>query len=145
MPNIVGKTYGFFHRRGMGYGLWQTYGLWYAFPHPPSRWTDFAMGYYRLWVFKGMGYNRFNCTSVHKRVIHQQMIHFCQASKHGHIFVKYILFEAATYYLLSFKILEQLDVFWVQSKPGVLWISLKTFPTTEWYMSLLTIAQQQHN
>ena len=32
------------------------YGLWYAFPRPPSQWTGFAMGYYRLWVFKGMGY-----------------------------------------------------------------------------------------
>ena len=40
-----------------GYGLWvlETYGLWYAFPRPPSQWTGLAMGYYRLWVFTGMG------------------------------------------------------------------------------------------
>jgi hypothetical protein len=48
----------------MGYGLLETYGLWYAFPRPPSRWTGLAMGYYRLWVFTGMGYNRFDCTTV---------------------------------------------------------------------------------
>ena len=46
----------------MGYGLLETYGLWYAFPRPPSRWTGLAMGYYRLWVFTSMGYDRFDCT-----------------------------------------------------------------------------------
>ena len=45
----------------MGYGLLETYGLWCAFPRPPTRWTGLAMGYYRLWVFTGMGYNRFDC------------------------------------------------------------------------------------
>jgi len=52
--------------------------------------------------------------SIAKWYTHQQMIPFCRASnfcKNGHIFIKYTLFEAATYYLLSFKILERLDVF----------------------------------
>ena len=66
LPNIVGKTYGFCPWRGMGYGLLETYGLWYAFPHPPSWWTGLAMGYHRLWVFtaSGMGYDRFDCMAI---------------------------------------------------------------------------------
>jgi len=38
------------------------YGLWYAFPRPPSQWTAGAMGYKRLWVIWVMGYDRSNCT-----------------------------------------------------------------------------------
>jgi hypothetical protein len=46
----------------MGYGLWLTYGLWYAFPRPPSWWTARAMGYKELWGIWGMGYEEFDCT-----------------------------------------------------------------------------------
>jgi len=52
-PKLGSKTYGFRHQRPMGYGLWLTYGLWYAFPCPPSWWTAGAMGYKRLWVMTG--------------------------------------------------------------------------------------------
>lgn len=45
----------------MGYGLLQTYGLWYAIPREPSWWMDFAMGYKGLWVIRSMGYERFDC------------------------------------------------------------------------------------
>lgn len=62
-PKLGSKIYGFCHQRPMGYGLWLTYGLWYAFPCPPSRWTAGAMGYKRLWVFWVMGYDRSDCTS----------------------------------------------------------------------------------
>ena len=48
----------------MGYGLWLTYGLWYAFPCPPSWWTARAMGCKRLWVFWVMGYDRSDCTMI---------------------------------------------------------------------------------
>ena len=60
--------------------------------------------------------HRIGCIRVIKCRMHP-MIPFCRASnfcKNGHIFIKYALFEAVTYYLLSFKILERLDVFWVQ-------------------------------
>jgi hypothetical protein len=50
-----GKAYGFWLRRGMGYGVWEVYGLCYAFPHEPTWWTQNAMGFERLWVFRGMG------------------------------------------------------------------------------------------
>jgi hypothetical protein len=50
-----GKAYGFWLRRGIGYGVWEVYGLCYAFPHEPTWWTQNAMGFERLWVFRGMG------------------------------------------------------------------------------------------
>jgi len=44
-----------------GYGLWvmEPYGLWSAFPRPPSRWTGRAMGYHgygfsQVWVKTGL-------------------------------------------------------------------------------------------
>jgi hypothetical protein len=58
---MVGKTYGFCLRRGMGYGLLRTYGLWYVIPCEPSWWTAQAMGYKGLWVMRGMGYEGFDC------------------------------------------------------------------------------------
>jgi hypothetical protein len=63
MSKSVCKTYGFCLPRGMGYGLLQTYGLWYAIPCEPSWWMDFAMGYKGLWVIKSMGYKRFDCNT----------------------------------------------------------------------------------
>jgi hypothetical protein len=60
---MVGKTYGFCLQRGMGYGLLQTYGLWYVISCKPSWWTAQAMGYKGLWVMRGMGYEGFDCRS----------------------------------------------------------------------------------
>ena len=67
---MVGKTYGFYLQRGMGYGLLQTYGLWYAIPCEPSWWTAQAMGYKGLWVIGGMCYEGFDCTSLNLKVSH---------------------------------------------------------------------------
>ena len=54
-PKLGSKIYGFCHQRPMSYGLW------YAFPHPPSQWTAGAMGYKRLWVIWVIGYDRSDC------------------------------------------------------------------------------------
>ena len=41
-PKLGSQTHGLCYQRSMGYGLW------YAFPCPPSWWTAGAMGYKRL-------------------------------------------------------------------------------------------------
>jgi len=69
---MVGKTYGFYLQRGMGYGLLRTYGLWYAIPCEPSWWTAQAMGYKGLWVIRGMGYEGFNCSAKFNRLTSRQ-------------------------------------------------------------------------
>jgi hypothetical protein len=61
---MVAKTYGFWLRSGMGYGLLWTYGLWCANPRPPSWWIRKAMGYKGLWVIRGMGYEGFDCIQL---------------------------------------------------------------------------------
>ena len=63
-PKLGSKIYGFCHQTPMGYGLW------YAFPHPPSRWTAGAMGYKRLWVIWVMGYDRSDCSYFINKIIY---------------------------------------------------------------------------
>jgi hypothetical protein len=47
---------GFSSKKGMGYKLLQTYGLWGQIFCPPTWWTKKSMGYVSLWVITGMGY-----------------------------------------------------------------------------------------
>jgi hypothetical protein len=53
---MVAKTYGFWARKGMDYGLSWLYGLWYAFPCKPTWWTEKGMGFQGVWVIKAMDY-----------------------------------------------------------------------------------------
>ena len=46
---------GFFPQNGMGYGVLQVYGFMVRNSCEPTRWTEIAMGFRRLWVFTGMG------------------------------------------------------------------------------------------
>ena len=48
----------------MGYGLMQTYGLWYENSCPPSQWIAQGMSYEGLWVNRCMDYKGFNCNEV---------------------------------------------------------------------------------
>jgi len=63
--NMVAKIYGLWPRRGMGYGLSRTYGVFHQSTRPPSWWTGKAMGYRGLWVIRGMGYGSVDC--IHNR------------------------------------------------------------------------------
>ena len=58
------ENYGFLSQKGMGYGVLQVYGFWVRNYCPPTRWTENCMGFRRLWVITGMGYDRFDCTTV---------------------------------------------------------------------------------
>ncbi len=47
-----------------GYGLWVIevlWGLWFAFPCEPTRWTEKSMGYMGVWVMRAMAYERVDC------------------------------------------------------------------------------------
>jgi len=52
---------GFHHGQPMGYGVSQSYGLWAKTAYEPTLFPENPMGYHRVWVMTGMGYDRDDC------------------------------------------------------------------------------------